>query len=135
MDSSSVVPIIVGRAVSTTKLLYAVQRLQRVKTYRQQITSGALPATYTITVGFPISHVSANTGNTAGGVYNHICDGYFNKIAGTQENTYAGATLIQSLSPVFSCTASVDRSNNLILTNTGSGANVISSIMFIYEAL
>ena len=135
MDSSSVVPVIVGRALSTTQLLYNVQRLQRIKTTIQRITSGALPATYTIPVGFPISLVSANTGNYSGGVYTHTCDGYFNNIAGTQNTTTGTGVLIYSTYPVFTCVASVDASNNLIFTNTGTGVNTVTSVLFIYEAL
>lgn len=135
MNSSSVVPIVVGRAASTTRLVYGVQRLQRrlFTNFTPTGTSGA------ITVGFPISHVYSQHLGYDGTVSRQFASGYYDAIAGTQWSQRGSGSLIDSFVGVGTTyttyTASVV-ANNLLLTWAGNSVTGTQNVILeIFEAL
>ncbi len=131
-SSSTVVPIIVGVAKDTTTLSFKYERIQRRKYFYQ---AAPLGTNLTITVGFPISHVVGSfmqyTGAVAPNQYVQLVSQY-DVLGGSQSVyiysgyfaiTYAGATIV----------ASVNGSNNLVLTGTFGTSDVLS--LFAFEAL
>ncbi len=132
MSSSVIVPMIIATATSTTKVAFRPQRLARRKYFYQ---AAPLGTNLTITVGFPISHVIGNymqyTGAAAPNLYIHLMSLY-DVLGGNQSCyiysgyfavTYGGATIV----------ASVNGSNNLVLTGTFGATDTLSLVAF--EAL
>lgn len=134
INSSSVVPVVVGRAASTTRLVYGVQRLQR----RLFTNFTPTAADRTITVGFPISHVYAQHLGYDGTFSRQFSSGYYDAIAGTQESA-RGSNLIDSYVGAGSTqtvyTASIVGSD-LYLTWAGNSVTGTQKVLLeIFEAL
>lgn len=130
---SSVVPVIVGVAKDTTTLVFKIQRVPRTKYFFQ---APPLGTNLTVTVGFPIDHVIGNYMQNTGGATPPVTFFQFTSFylvstgeqsVGTNNGifaaTYGGATIV----------ASVNVSNNLVLTGTFGGVDVLS--LLIFEAL
>lgn len=142
LDDKNIVPLIIGTATSASKIAFRTQRLQRRMFVRKAITS---TASFTVTVGFPISHVIAHDALSAGtnsafafgsGYYDVLSGG-----TGVQAGGTGAAALINeqvlSGTQYVTFTGSVDGSNNLVMTwagNTTPPGNFYS-LLQIYEAL
>lgn len=83
LNSSSVYPVIVGYAASTTVLVWGVRRLQRRTMGIGNIVAGTT-TTSTLTVGYPIERVMVNF-SMKGGADFTSGDGHYDVLAGTQE--------------------------------------------------
>lgn len=87
LNSSSIYPVIVGYAPSTTVLVWGVRRLQRRTMGIGNIVAGTT-TTSTLTVGYPIERVMVNFSMKGGGSYStaFTCgEGHYDVLAGTQE--------------------------------------------------
>lgn len=156
IDSGSIVPVLVGRAVSTTKLQIINRRLQRVlNAYSSFASITSASTTSTVTVGFPISHGEFNY-NYAGGAYQYYANGSFHlegggqytnfiQVANAVQNNinYGSACLAlqdtTDLTGYMYGVASENGSNNLVITWTQSGTFsdtlTVNYILKLYEAL
>lgn len=136
MGSSACIPVRIGTTDNASNLVCNVQRLQR-----RVLVSANGTGTKTLTVGFPISHAHITAG-LYDGTQAQVTTGYFDNLAGTQATPTAGGlstTLVASLGNAggnFTYTASVDGSNNLVLTYASTGAPTNASVAaLVFEAL
>lgn len=144
MDSSTHIPMRIGRTDSTGNLVCNVQRIPRRKIvvqYQADVSS----TTHTITVGFPISYVDCEIymRNTVGAPFIYAAGtGYFNVLTSSQQCSLRAVLsdyicAVETSSSVYYKMFASISSNNLVLTldsatlpGTGS-----SFIVHVFEAL
>lgn len=144
-DSSSIIPVMLGRALSTTKLAVSIQRLPRTKNVSQQLVSGSGP--YTVTVGFPIEYVNASAPGyfqTSGDVEVAPTMGFYNVPGNVQKSVFPngalGALNALLVADIFSSsaqtiwTASIS-SDNLVLTQSGAATASMDALFTIHELI
>lgn len=141
-NDANIIPYIIGTAISTTKIALKPQRIPR-RLIHKTITA---TSTYTVTVGFPISHAHATmgySGATAGTPLGGS-SGFFDAIANTQINS--GNAIDSCIlfdiadgtaSNYRTFTASVNGSNNLVMTMATSGTprSTCYVALIVHEAL
>lgn len=149
-SSSSVVPVYLGKAVGTSKLLLDIRRVQRRTPGTFAIAAGTTTTT-TLTVGYPVSNATFAYGTfTNGGTYPYDAGtGYFDAI-GTAQGSAMGRTGSQTTYAIFAndmqdgagdkkATASVNGSNNIELawteTSYSASNGPISGTWIAYEKL
>lgn len=149
MNSSSVYPVIVGYASSTTVLVWGVRRLPRRTMGIGNIAAGTT-TTSTLTVGYPIERVDVDFSMKGGGSYSTAFtsgNGYYDVLAGTQEQQGSQGTssnFIYALDMTDGAgtktgTASINGSNNVeiawVESSFSAGNNAIFYRWTAYEKL
>lgn len=141
-NDANIVPYIIGTAISTTKIALKPQRIPR-RIIHKTISA---TSTYTVTVGFPISHAHATmgySGATAGTPLGGS-SGFFDAIANTQINSgnaidsYILFDIADGIASNYRAfAASVNGSNNLVMTMTTSGTprSTCYVALIVHEAL
>lgn len=136
MSSSTIIPLLIGTTDAAGALVCKMQRLQR-RVFSRYTGSTSSVAT---AVGFPISHVTAQGGYVSGTEYQLSNSGYYDVLSGVQDdNVGNGSTyilnILTSTATYSNWTASVDGSNNLVMTKGGASSAGVSIALQIFEAL
>jgi hypothetical protein len=143
MNSSSVIPVKIGVASSTTKIALNFQRLQRRVNIGPTVMSGASPVTTTSTIGFPVERIELDSYivYTSGTNFFLQSTGRYDVIAASQNSIGTGGTGTGKIASLIntgcsiSGVASINGSNNMEIVWTWTGTDGNTFLGTAYESL